>query len=121
MKFRVFEEGCQKDGQEIDVVSSDKNPRARAAAMFCARDPYRYPGVDTVNVMVCPADEEAQKLDGWKGGDEADPRPYVAIKLRPTRTIVWRAVQVHGFNEYGAHGVSHGVVVDGECFTMEVG
>ena len=113
MKFRVYEEGSTKTEKEIDVPSEERNPRARAAALFIGKDPYRYPGVESITVVVCPLDEEADNLPGWIPSDETNVYPWVVIKVRPHRTITWSAVQVQGR--------SNGVIADGERFTIEVG
>ncbi len=36
MKFYVFEDGCPEDEQTIEIAPGTRNPRAKAAAMFCA-------------------------------------------------------------------------------------
>lgn len=119
MKFYVFEDGCPEDEQTIEIAPGTRNPRAKAAAMFCASDDADYDGTMPVDIYVCPADDVALALPDWGEGDEDDPRPYVCLLVTPKRVITWSAVQVHGFNEYGKRGVSRGEVDDGERATVK--
>ncbi len=119
MKFNCYEEGSLSKAQIVTVRDGTTNPRAMAAAEFCASKSYDYPGTSPVDVIVCPLDDAARALPGWIPGDDDDPKPYVCVLVTPQRKITWTAEQVHGFNEYGAPGVTHGRVAGGECGSAE--
>lgn len=93
MKFRCYEEGCGYRESTISVVA-DPSPRARAAAEYCAAYD-RHSGTRTLNVIVCPADDEAEALPGWEGDEEE--ATCLCVQVQPQRVITWDAVQVRGF------------------------
>lgn len=95
MKFRCYAEGEDpSDEPDIHVADGTENPRAAAAAKFCATSADELDGREPVDVYVEAKDDAARALPGWESDENGQ---FVRFRVTPARTIVWAAEQVADF------------------------